>query len=216
MALEYEKLLSQHHLQAEITHTKGSGETWIGLMEDPATLSGSAEYVSPWEALGDSLNDTLNSAGILAGSFGANTVSDALAGRIKSIKQTVLVWRGSPRPSYAVSFTLFSHDGRDVTKEAYRLYSYTMPKQEGAYQISAPGGYKVTDGGATATGTWSIRYGSWFKAHDLVLDSVTITPSTQQVTTDGANAHPLYVNVTAQLTPVHIVHQADALGYYTL
>lgn len=204
MTTFYEQLSKMPHLQAQITHTgAGGSKSWVGLIEDDISLSGSASYESPWEAVSDAASDKIQSAAAVGSMLGIDAAAQFSNTRLKSIKQTINVWRNSTRPVYPVTFTMMNYrKGMNVLASAADLYALLYPDEANDLMLDAPGGYQYNTGTDSSVGTFSLRYSNWFQAVELNLVDVSLTVSKTLVADGSGSKRPLYVTVSAQLTPI--------------
>lgn len=215
MTTFYEQLSKQSYLQAQITHTgSAASKSWVGLIEDDIAMGASALYESPWEAVSDAASDLINSAASVGSMVGIDAASQFSNTRLKSIKQTINVWKNSTRPVYNVNFTMMNYrQGMDVLAQAWELKALCYPDEASDLMLDAPGGYKYDTGNDSSSGTFSLRFSNWFQAVELNLTDVNLVVSKTMVS-DGGNPRPLFVTVNATLTPIKLTTAAKIRSFY--
>ncbi|QJT70938.1 hypothetical protein GR7B_00140 [Vibrio phage vB_VcorM_GR7B] len=195
----------------QVILTNGS-LTVTGYLEQDFEVGGSAVYDNPFEQFLDDKSAKLQQAAAIGNQFG---MTDMSSFQLKSRLNTISLWTGSERPTFNIPFTLVRKRATDqpVTAVTSQLTSYLYPIAESGLEglLSAPGGYATAEGGS-ATGTWTLKIGRWFRATGLILLNASFTHS-KAVTTDDS---PLYATGTVSMQPYRMISASEFRNYFLI
>jgi len=103
-------------------------------------------------------------------------------------------WNSSKRPSFTINMVFVAlRETDDVRKMVAGLYRSVYPtfEREGVTSVVLPPlGYQPFQGGLSAQGTMTVTVGKWFKAVNVIMDSVDFTFSKEVI----ASGYPLYAS----------------------
>lgn len=140
---------------------------------------------------------------------GAKTYTPIFSG------QYIELWKGPVKPSFSVDIIVINYKGNDVRKEIQTLYSSVLPGGtaaglNAATLLNTPLNY-LSDG---SRGTLMVEIGKWFRATDLLVDSVTSTFSKEIVKDGNGGSSPLYATASIMLKPRQAITYGDFLGFF--
>lgn len=126
--------------------------------------------------------------------------------RAATIKQYV----ATPPPSLALNLMFLAFDkNKDIRRDVNSLMKYVLPEYSGnGVLLMPPGGYSVqpTSSGSP-DGVLSLRIGTWFKAHNIMIISGAVSPLfSKEVTPAG---YPLYATMQVTFTPYRAITYSD-------
>jgi len=190
----------------KLTH-QDTGKLFKSFISEDLSLSASATYSSPFEDYLAQKQDSLSKL----------TSAISLAGwqlpkvPMKVIGNSAMNWQSSERPTFSVPMTFITTDDQSNTQQkATALASYCYPRSSGKELsdfINPPGGFMITDSGAT--GLWVLEIGDWFRATDLIL-----TASPPTFSKERTPYGPVWATVACQLAPFLAPTEEVFLGYF--
>jgi len=197
------------------TKTKSNSFAVSGLITSELVLSGSNEFSSPFEAIGQvkKAADLLNVIKTAASSTGYMASSGQVASFSKS--QTVKYYTGSARPTFSIEAVFITTNSTDIKNTALykvnKIMKLVYPTGTGEI-LTAPLKYTpIIKKGKTSIltsdvrGTVTLKVGTWFTARKLIVKDVSFTMS-KEVT---ANGTPLYAVGSITLEPYKAISYED-------
>ena len=128
-------------------------------------------------------------------------------------EQYIELWKGPSKPTFSIDLVLFNYRNNDVRDDLLTLYSSVLPGSVGfggGTELLVPLGYKASGGG-----TIMVELGTWFRATDLVVESVTSTFSKEVVKDSSGNySSPLYATASLSFKPRKAITFSDFKGFF--
>lgn len=117
-------------------------------------------------------------------------------------EQYIELWKGPSKPNFAIDLVLLNYrKDSDVRNDLLTLYSSVLPggsTLKAGTILAAPLGYKASG----SKGTVTVEIGTWFRATDLVVETVTSTFSKEVVKdASGKYSTPLYATANISFRP---------------
>lgn len=127
----------------------------------------------------------------------------------RTVSQSVSLWQGTEKPTFSMDLLFLAFDDspeNDVRRNVARLFETVFPTisgsgRAGRRQIKPPLGYFPDVINARADGTISVFVGTWFRARNMVMQSVNPTFSRETL----PNGSPLFATVNIQFRPVVVL-----------
>lgn len=134
----------------------------------------------------------------------------------KTFANTVESWTGPTKPSFSIKTIFIAvRPGDDVTKDVKTIMAACFPTRQIGGTMGTPLNYglKVSTAGdlnLSATGTVSMKIGTWFQAFGLVVESAHPKFSAQVI----KSGKPLYCEMDITLKPFKAISYGEFLGYF--
>lgn len=130
------------------------------------------------------------------------------------------LWMGPKVPDFAIEVVIINYKNNDVRQEVLSLYSSVLPggKKIGFGSIlKIPLNYNPRSNGK---GTVTVQIGKWFRAPQLIVESVSSSFSKEVVATVDSNGKPdggsvpLYAKATINFQPMQAITYEQFRGYF--
>lgn len=190
-----------------------TNELSIGVSNNWGTLFNSADLV---QQVSQFLNQLGTTASVALGSGEIGATIQKLSPR--NLFDSSVYWSGSSKPTFNIQLLFLRLRSADnVASKVQSMYQLVLPKKSASVNvgnvslntIQPPLGYLPT-GQDSANGTVALQVGQWFRATNLVANSVDFSFS-REVSTDG---FPLFAAGTVSLTPFRMISIEEMQSYF--
>jgi len=157
-------------------------------------------------------NKAINTGKDFANRYVGSDLTSTSSRTILSKRGSIVKWEGSSKPSFSVPLVFIAtNESSNILEKANQLWEFVMPVRENktdAFWLGAPMGY--SNSLDQPKGLITIGIGKWFRATDLVVDSVNIN---YDFVTD-VNGDPIYIEATLAVKPRALLTYSDYTSWF--